>query len=318
MTARDALDELKGFIAGSPDLGVATVAAPQARDGQPEARVLSLADDAENFFRSVIASAAVDELPNRSLKTLDPVYKPEKDAIEWAQATEVQTIQLAVSRYGNLSPLAPFRPDDKAYIRRLRFWVGVLTDRQGRQAYFFRAFSSASELQRKRGAAMVLRGGSFTKVDEQIFLFDDKVDCFVFEGYLFVLRKSDYRRIFDQLDAVRKRARLAAAALHAKVPIANFDEFEKACMTQAALADKLIAVQGRDYFDRLSYAMLKPVIDEFGLKIPVESSNGVVQLVFETGPEHRWRILRLVDDDFLKSSMTEHRYEVNSKTDPSP
>jgi hypothetical protein len=316
MTAREALDELKVFLAESPDLEVATVAAAQEQDGQPEARVLALADDAENFFRSVISSAVVDQLPNSSLKALDPVYKPEKDVIEWAQATEVEAIQLTVTRYANLSPLAPFQPKDKAYIRRLRFWVGVLTDRKGRQAYFFRAFSSASELQRKRGAAMVLRDGSFTKVDEQIFLFDDSIDCFVFEGYLFVLRKNDYRRIFDQLEVVRQRARLAAAALHAKVPIANFDEFEKACTTQAALADKLIAVQSRDYFNQLSYTMLKPVIDEFNLKIPVETSNGAPQLVVQTEPEHRWRILRLVDDDFLKSSMTEHRYEVNSKTAP--
>jgi hypothetical protein len=318
MTAREALDKLKEFLAGSPDLEVATVAAPQGQDGQPEARVLSLADDAENFFRSVIASAVVDQIPNSSLKALDPVYKPEKDVIEWAQANEVQAIQLAVTRYANLSPLTSFQPSDKAYIRRLRFWVGVLTDGEGRKAYFFRAFSSASELQRKRGAAMVLRDGSFTKVEEQIFLFDDNIDCFVFEGFLFVLRKNDYRRIFDQLDAVRQRARLAAAALHEKVPIANFDEFEKACTTQAALADKLIAVQERDYFNRLSYMMLKPVIDEFELKIPVETNNGAPQLVFQTGPEHRWRILRLVDDDFLKSSMTENRYEVNSKTASTP
>jgi hypothetical protein len=318
MTAREALDELTTFIASSPDLEVATVAAPQKRDDQPEARVLSLADDAESFFRSVIVSAVVDRLSDSSLRALDPVYKPEKDVIEWAQASEIEAIQLAVSRYANLSPLASFQPNDKAYIRRLRFWVGVLTDRQGRKAYFFRAFSSASELQRKRGAAMVLRDGSFTKVDEQIFLFDDSIDCFVFEGLLFVIRKNDYRRIFDQLEAVRQRARLAAAALHAKVPIANFDEFEKACMTQAGLADKLIAVQGRDYFDQLSYTMLKPVIDEFKLNIPIETSNGSPRLVFLTGPEHRWRILRLVDDDFLKSSMTELRYEVNSKTAPTP
>lgn len=32
--------------------------------------------------------------------------------------------------------------------------------------------------------------------------------------------------------------------------------------------------------------------------------------------ERRWRILRLVDDDYLKSSMTDHKYEVNSKIEP--
>jgi hypothetical protein len=40
------------------------------------------------------------------------------------------------------------------------------------------------------------------------------------------------------------------------------------------------------------------------------------QLVFQTDPEHRWRILKLVNDDYLMSLMTNHRYEVDSKTAP--
>jgi hypothetical protein len=80
------------------------------------------------------------------------------------------------------------------------------------------------------------------------------------------------------------------------------------------MADKLIAVQNRDYFEQLTYEMLEPVIAEFKLDIPVETRNGSPHLVFKSEPAQRWRILRLVDDDFLKSSMTDHRYEVNSKT----
>jgi hypothetical protein len=40
------------------------------------------------------------------------------------------------------------------------------------------------------------------------------------------------------------------------------------------------------------------------------------QLQFRSEPEHRWRILKLVDDDYLRSTMTDARYEVNSKTAP--
>jgi Domain of unknown function (DUF4868) len=313
VTPRETLDELPAFFAATPELEAATVARPVRRDEPPQARTLNLASDAESFFRDVIVSAVIDQLPRWSLKELDPVYKPETDEVEWVEADSVAPIRLALDRYSNLGPLQPFQPADRAYIRRLQFWVCILTGAEGRRAYFFRAFSAASELRRKRGAALVSRDGAFTKVEEQVFLFDDSVDCLVFGDYLFVLRKSDYRRIFDQLEAVRQRARVAAAALHAKVPIANFDEFAEACSTQAAMADKLIAVQSRDYFDRLSYEMLRPVIEEFQLKIAVETRGGTPHLVFQTQPEQRWRILRLVDDDFLKSSMTDHRYEVNSK-----
>lgn len=62
--------------------------------------------------------------------------------------------------------------------------------------------------------------------------------------------------------------------------------------------------------------MLKPVIIEFSLNIPTTDVDGEKQLVFRSEPDQRFRILKLVDDDYLRSTMTNHRYEVNSKTDP--
>lgn len=222
----------------------------------------------------------------------------------------------AVDKLTNLSALTPFDGTDEAYKKRLSYWAAVLTHRDGRQAFFFRSFSAQSELKRKRGAAMVSRHGTFTVVEETIFLFDDQIDCFVFDDYVYVLRKRDFRRIFDQLSAVLRRARKAAGDLHAKVPIANFADFAQACATDSRLADKVLAVRQRDYFDQLSYAMLVPVITEFSLNIPTKKVDGETRLVFRSEPDQRFRILKLVDDDYLRSSMTKHRYEVNSKTEP--
>src|SRR5207249_3783073 len=108
----------------------------------------------------------------------------------------------------------------------------------------------------------------------------------------------------------------AAAELHQRVPIANFAEFAQACSTDSRMADKLLAVRARDYFQQLNYGMLKPVIDEFNLRIATETIHGAPHLVFGTEPSQRFRILKLIDDDYLASTMTKHKYEVNSKTSP--
>lgn len=316
MTVEDALEQLSAFVKSAPPLEAAAVARSIDTDGRHEARVLSLANDAESFFRDTIQKAVVDQLPNWSLRALDPVYKPETHEVEWSEAANVQAIELARNRYANLGPLDSFHVADDDYLKRLLFWVCVLTGADDRRAFFFRAFSASSELQRKKATALVNRDGAFTKVRERIFLFDERVDCVVFDEYLFVLNKKDFRRVFDQLEVVRHEAQKAARDLHGKVPIANFDEFADACVTQAGMADKLISVRKRDYFDRLSYEMLQPVIEEFSLKIPTQEHDGLTHLVFLTEPAHRWRILRLIDDDYLKSSMTDHKYEVNSKGTP--
>ncbi len=78
------------------------------------------------------------------------------------------------------------------------------------------------------------------------------------------------------------------------------------------MADKVIEVSKRDYFSSLSVSKLKPIIDEFSLNVKLDDDGG--SLIFDPRPAGRWHILRLVDDDYLRSSLTDYRYEVNSKT----
>jgi hypothetical protein len=317
VTAKDTLAELSDFLNDDFEVEVATVARGQG-NGPPELRALSLADDAEQFFADVIVARVAEQLDPMawSVKKLDPLYKPEPDEIEWQRLDALDPVTYAVDKLENLSALVPFDGTQEAYKKRLSYWAAVLTHEDGRQAFFFRSFSPQSELKRKRGAALVSRQGTFSVVEETIFLFDDQIDCFVFGDYVYIVRKRDFRRIFDQLAAVLRRAKKAARDLHAKVPIANFADFEQACGTDSRLADKVLAVRQRDYFEQLSYVMLAPVITEFSLNIPTQQVDGETQLVFRSEPDQRFRILKLVDDDYLRSSMTNHRYEVNSKTDP--
>ena len=312
MSAEEAFNALAVFLTANPPIEVATVAKPARGQDQQQARHLPLRDSADAFFRRITAEAAI-EASAPELRPLDITYKPESGTIEWVELGDVAAVRAAAERFTSLAILSSFDPQDDAYKKRLLFWLARRWA-DGEQAFFFRAFSASAELKRKHFAAIALRDGAFARIEEQIFMFDENVDCIVFRGYIFVLRKGDYRRIFDQLEQLRVQARQAAERLHAKVPIANLEDFTAACETQPGMADKLIAVQSRDYFARLDYEMLKPVIDEFELDIAIEVRDGRSHLVFKSDAGHRWRILRLVDDDFLRSSMTDHRYEVNSKT----
>ncbi len=313
MSASDALQGLRTLFDADPELEIATVARGSGSDDIPDARSLDLGGDAEQYFRGVIQKAVIDKIDGWTIRPLDPVYKPEPTDVEVANADSVAGVAAAIERFANLAPLTSFASGDDDYKKRMRYWVGVLTGANGEKAFFFRAFTSSAELKRKRGAAVVSRDGTFHLVEEEIFLFDDKIDCLVAGGYLFVLRKADYRKIFDQLEEVLRRARGAAQALHARVPIYNIAEFEDACGTQASMADKILAIQKRDYFARLDYTMLQPVIVEFQLGIRVEQVGGQPHLVFKKDVAERFRILKLVDDDYLRSSMTNLKYEVNSK-----
>jgi hypothetical protein len=306
---------------GSQPLSVAVVAKVPETDARPgEPATLALTDDALRFFRDVVVAKSVlqpIDTGDWRLLDLDPVYRQESTDVEHAPVAAVPEVQLACSYFANLAPFPSF-DGANAFVKRLRYYVIVAGAPGGKQAFFFRSFSASAELQRKRGTALVRRDGQFDRVEDKVFLFDEAIDCFVFDGELFVTRKSDYRRIFQQFAALQARARAVATSLNQQVPIKNFSAFSDACANQPGMADKLIAVSGRSYFPTLSVTTLEPVIKEFRLDITIDDVNGQQQLVFETDPAHRWLILRLLDDDYLKSSLTNLQYESNSKLQHRP
>lgn len=309
----EVLDELKALVSNGPDVEVAVASnSVDDKDSSPRLRTLNLAESAEEFFRRLVVKSVVRPAPRWHLRPLDILYKPEEREVEYRALTEADPVQLALDSLENLAPAEAFDPSDASVVSGLRYSTIVLTRDDGERAYFFRIFTAANELRQKPWAALILRDGAYSEVEEQIFLFSEQVDCFVFKGLIFVLNKNNYRKIFGLFERIRKEAGQAADALNAVVPISNFEEFRTACCSQTTMADKVIEVSKRDYFALLSVSKLKPIIDEFELNVELDEDEE--SLVFDPRPGGRWHILRLVDDDYLRSSLTDHRYEVNSKT----
>jgi len=311
MSSRETLEDLEQFAEKS-DLTLEVVAAGRKeRGGSHELRMVSVADDAEELFLGTLRKAT-QNLIKRRLRKLDLQYKPEPDEVEWLEVGNVEAVNSTVERLRALSSsVSTFDPDDPTFKASMAYWAAVLTDdNSGEQAFFFRSFTASAELKRKPGIALVSKNGVFHRFEDHVFVFDRQVDCVVFRDKVFVLGKRNYRKIFDQVEKILQSARKAAKDLHERVPIHNFDEFQEACGSDSRMADKIIAVSKRSYFSDLKYQMVEPVIAEFDLGI--EARDG--RLVFDTSPSQRFKILRLVDDDYLKSVMTDFKYETNSKT----
>jgi hypothetical protein len=119
--------------------------------------------------------------------------------------------------------------------------------------------------------------------------------------------------MFAYFEGLRAKARDTIEAVHARVPISNVGEFEEACMANSLMLTKLASIARRPYLNRVTFADVEKTIKTFGLEVQVVGGKGAKALVFDQSREGRWRILKLLDDDYLGSIMTEERYEVNSK-----
>jgi hypothetical protein len=206
-----------------------------------------------------------------------------------------------------------FREQDEI-VDHLRFYAIVVSPSARRHAVFFRTYSPKKELTRRAGFAALLSHGHYDKVDTKIFLFDSQIDCFSWGGYLFIHNVVAFQRIFHYFEEVRAKADETVTAILAQIPISNADAFRAAGTGQMQMMSKLAQIARKPYLNRVTIQDIRRTIDEFRLDVRIVEENGQQKLLFEATPNKRWLILKLLDDDFLGSIMTNQKYEVNSKS----
>jgi len=300
------VDELRTFVAGDVDTSV-VVAAADGSTPLADFRSLSLLDGAGDPFREAARSAvgAIDRLT-----PFTPGYAPERGESLVVRLADHPALLEAVDRAEAVEDLPIFR-GEPAFVAHLRAFATVLS-LDGQRATFFRRMSPRKELQRSGLVALLLTKHGFNKVNDRLFLFDQDVDFFAWHGHLHIVNVSALNGLVPSFEVVVERVR---DTLRRVAPfVANGPAFEGAALAQPQMRSKLMQIAARPYLDRLTMRELKDQIERRGLAVEVERGpDGRERLVFDPARETRWLILKLLDDDYLDSAMTDERYEVNSK-----
>jgi hypothetical protein len=299
----------------------------QALEGDPAVIVLVAAEPEENVLiqrlnlRQDLAaeflSAAKDSVPpvgpQVRLRPYEAGYKPDSDEIMYIDLSQNAAIASQIAEFSQVQQAELFHEDDEI-IDSLRFYAIVVSPNARRRAVFFRAYSPKKELTRRAGFAALLSRGSYDKVESKIFLFDHDTDCFSWDGYLFIHNVGAFQRIFGYIEELRARANATVDAVLAQIPVSNAEAFRTNCTGQLQMMSKLAQIARKPYLARVTMQDMRRTIDDFHLDVQIVRENGQEKLLFEGGLEKRWLILKLLDDNYLGSTMTHEKYEVNSKS----
>ena len=131
---------------------------------------------------------------------------------------------------------------------------------------------------------------------------------------MFIRNVPAFERIFGYFEEVRAKADETVTAILTQIPISNAEEFRAACTQQVQMMAKLAQIARKPYLAAVSMDDIRRTIEEFELEVEIVRENGQERIVFEANPSTRWLILKLLDDDFLGSIMTQQKYAVNSKS----
>ncbi len=196
-----------------------------------------------------------------------------------------------------------------------------VADRRGRDiARVYQGFSPEKALEHSKRIMAFWNGEQFASLDAQPLVIDRSLRLFAFDGMAVMKSNSAYEALFGPLPDLRVQAAVTYSATLGKLQIVGGDELQTACESDINMMRKLLSIQQK--MDQPGYpqALDMPSVLEFlarnpHIDVPIDSSGDSPALVFQPQAQHRWALLKLLDDDYLRSDLTNINYEANSKTE---
>lgn len=219
---------------------------------------------------------------------------------------------------GDVAPYDPSAP----YVQHLRLLGSRLTTADGTRLTFWRELRASVRLERSRWVAALWTGDRYVRLeDEHALLLDDRVDAVVVHGVALFTAKGTFERLFDFVEELRRSAAETYAVVTGDLRIEGAAELEAACTSNPAMMAKLASVRRHLDTDpgyRAAVTMDRLVAfvrDHPETEVEISGSGADARLVFHPD-RRRYKILKLLDDDYLHSLLTRRSYEANSKSDP--
>jgi len=150
-------------------------------------------------------------------------------------------------------------------------------------------------------------------------IFDSTFDAIVSRPHVVMTNQRNFESALDFLELARRDADATLRTITAAVPIKNRDAFLAAASSDINMLSKVRSIAEKiernpNYATAMTLERLKKFSkDHAGVHLDLEGSPGNEELVFHSDVQRRWRILKLLDDDYLHSDLTSVDYEVNSK-----
>ena len=291
------------------------LASVDEEDDVPTYKRLSITDDVVAEFQA-IATKVFDRISknfdtgNIAVRPYHAISKLDKHEIEHVDLSTHKNVNEQIAGLSDLSKLPKFAKKDQIDSA-LKFYVLIFEADGDDPIYFYRACSPKMEIHQSSKFALIFDNGEYDTFKESIFVFDRGIDCFSYKDDLYVLNKGRFESLFQFFEEVKEAASETLETIRTTIPIHNFDELESACLGHLQMLKKLKNIASQPYLSRIKMSDIKAVIKEMGLSLKVKKFKGKEKLTFDS--KDKWEILRLLDDDYLKSVMTGEKYEVNSK-----
>jgi Kiwa KwaB-like protein len=197
--------------------------------------------------------------------------------------------------------------------------IRLFTDSAQQLARFYQKLGTAKTLEKARRKLLLWQGDTFSRIETQTLVLDDNLRLAVTEHGAIMTQPSVYELLFGALPELASQAQETYKATLAPLDIEGGAELAEACSHDINMMRKLASIelklQDPAYRTRLTQdSLVKFIRSNPHVDVELVEINGQIRIKYDKRPQRRWAILKLLDDDFLRSELTDTDYVSNSKS----
>jgi hypothetical protein len=293
----------------------------QNRDDAAEVSQLVPTAKALEALTGVVKTAA-SEYGDCEVIDYDAAAMTADGQVMWIDANEVPLLKEIVEHAADLAGVAMFDPANSTLVH-LRL-AAMRVDGDSNSAVFLQSLTGNQVVARSRTkiGLFVRRGTIDVPPDGQILLFSKDVAAIVTGEIAFFRNRAVFQRLFGYLEELKQQAIATFESITADLRIAGIEQMAMAVTGTTTMLGKMASIRNKvttipQYRDALTMPRLVAFINEHPeCEVEVIGERDATQLVFAKDIQHRFKILKLLDDDYLRSELTELDYDANSKSAP--
>jgi len=175
--------------------------------------------------------------------------------------------------------------------------------------------STASKLLRKGKLAVAFRGGQFDKMDAQVITLENNYDAAILiketrdaDKNVIILNRSLFEALFSFIEYYQREVENKIEIITEKGLFDNVESLIRLCISDSRKIKKLAKILNGEFFNLIDKTKIKESIMPYDLDIKLTKEDKI-----KINDSNIWDILRILDDDCVKSDITGSKYLAHSK-----
>lgn len=190
----------------------------------------------------------------------------------------------------------------------------------GKTVTFYRVADTLLQFTKNKVFSLIRRDGQYDRLEPaDVLMMRAEFDVVVIAGHAFFFLKPTFERAFGFLEELKKTSAATFDSVTSGLRITGLADLRAACTSQPQMMAKMASIRrSMDEDPTYAAAMTMPKLLAYveanpAVNIEIEGTGANRSLVFKPAPATRFQIVKLLDDDYLRSVLTERDYEAGSK-----